>query len=111
MRRDDIVVRLRMAADKPFSEALTMALSEALSEPHYVHNDERAAGTYGMSAGLSAIQLVAAGMMSRTLQLGRKHRTRARAKQPSLRENRNSDSPSLSPAYRIRSECGRPAIF
>ena len=49
MRRDDIVVRLRMAADKPFSEALTMALSEALSEPHYVrdyvHNDERAAGT------------------------------------------------------------------
>ena len=66
MRRDDIVVRLRMAADKPFSEAFTMALSEALSEPHYVHNDERAAGTYGMSAGLSAIQLVAAGMMSRT---------------------------------------------
>ena len=55
-----------MAADKPFSEALTMALSEALSEPHsvrdYVHNDERAAGAYGMSAGLSAIQLVAAGM-------------------------------------------------
>ena len=103
-----------------------MALSEALSEPHYVHNDERAAGTYGMSAvlsaiqlvaagmmsaGLSAIQLVAAGMMSRTLQLGRNHRTRARAKQPSLRENRNSDSPSLSPAYRIRSECGRPAIY
>ena len=109
------MVRLRMAADKPFSEAFTMALSEALSEPHsvrdYVHNDERAAGAYGMSAGLSAIQLVAAGMMSRTLQLGRKHRTRARAKQPSLRENRNSDSPSLSPAYRIRSGCGRPAIY
>ena len=62
-----------------------MALSEALSEPHYVHNDERAAGTYGMSAGLSAIQLVAAGMMSRTLQLGRKLGSTERARAPNSR--------------------------